>query len=58
VKKHFGSGTFQVGRLATANKQYFILGLINVHQCQIQACIQFNILYFLEPKDSSEENTP
>jgi hypothetical protein len=27
VKIFFGSGTFQVGRSATADKQYFILGL-------------------------------
>jgi hypothetical protein len=30
VKKIFGLGTFQVGWSATANKQYFILGLIFV----------------------------
>jgi hypothetical protein len=33
VKKIFGSGTFQVGWSATANKQYFILGLVSTCMC-------------------------
>jgi hypothetical protein len=31
-EKIFRSGTFYVGRSATTNKQYFILGPINFHQ--------------------------
>jgi hypothetical protein len=42
VKRKFGSGTFQVGRSATANKQYFILGRIwtnlNLHYIRKLSC--------------------